>query len=120
MPHDMSRRRFMTAIAATPFLTQYHLLAAPEKRRYKIRDLQCMVLNGPRTYTLVKVTADDGSYGIAEAYGSPTVGTKEEILAMKQLLMGKDPLEIDTLYTHMGEGGKGLSGTRTDGSAHNL
>jgi L-alanine-DL-glutamate epimerase-like enolase superfamily enzyme len=120
MPHDMSRRRFLAAIAAAPFLTHYHLLAAPEKRRYKIRDLQCMVLNGPRTYTLVKVTADDGSYGIAEAYGSPTVSTKEEILALKPLLIGKDPLEIDTLYTHLGEGGKSLSGTRTDGSAHNL
>ena len=78
-----------------------------------------MVLSGPRTYTLVKVMADDGTYGIAEAYGSPTIGTKAEILELKPLLVGKDPLEIDALYTSMGEGGKSLSGTRTDGSAHN-
>ncbi len=120
MPHDMSRRRFLAAASATPFLTAFDLLAASEKRRYKIRDLQCMMLSGPRTYTLVKITADEGSYGIAEAYGSPAVATKEEILALKPLLIGKDPLEIDALYTHMGEGGKSLSGTRTDGSAHNL
>lgn len=120
MPQDMSRRRFLAAASATPFLTAFDLLAASEKRRYKIRDLQCMMLSGPRTYTLVKITADEGSYGIAEAYGSPAVATKEEILALKPLLIGKDPLEIDALYTHMGEGGKSLSGTRTDGSAHNL
>jgi L-alanine-DL-glutamate epimerase-like enolase superfamily enzyme len=120
MPSEISRRRFLTALAVAPFLTRYHVLAAPEKRRYKIRDVQCMAINGARTYTLVKVTADDGTYGIAEAYGSPTVGTKAEILELKPLLVGKDPLEIDTLYTHMGEGGKSLSGTRTDGSAHNL
>lgn len=106
----LSRRRFLAG----------SLSAAPEKRHYKIRDLQCMVLDGARTYTLVKVTADNGTYGIAEAYGSPTIGTKAEILSMKPLLVGKDPLEIDALYTHMGEGGKSLSGTRTDGSAHNL
>ncbi len=98
MPSDFSRRRFL-AVAAIPFLTRYHLIAAPEKRRYKIRDLQCMVLSGPRTYTLVKVSADDGSYGIAEAYGSPTIGTKEEILAMKPLLVGKDQIEVGKLLS---------------------
>ena len=76
MASEISRRRFLTALAVAPFLTRYRVLAAPEKRRYKIRDVQCMVINGARTYTLVKVTADDGTYGIAEAYGSPTVGTR--------------------------------------------
>jgi L-alanine-DL-glutamate epimerase-like enolase superfamily enzyme len=120
MAPDSSRRRFLASLTALPFLTRYHLLAAPEKRRYKIRDVQCLVLNGPRTYTLVKITADDGIFGIAEAYGSPAIGTKEGILELKPWLVGKDPLEIDALYTHMGQGGKSLSGTRTDGSAHNL
>ena len=71
MPSKFSRRRCLTAFS--PLLTRCHLLAESEKRRYKIRDIQCMVLNGARTYTLVKVTADDGTYGIAEACGSPTV-----------------------------------------------
>jgi L-alanine-DL-glutamate epimerase-like enolase superfamily enzyme len=116
----VSRRRFLSSIASVPFLARYHLLAAPEKRRYKIRDVQCMVLTGPRTYVLVKITADDGTYGIAEAYGTPAIGTKEQIFELKPFLAGKDPLEIDALYTSMGEGGKSLSGTRTDGSAHSL
>lgn len=116
----LTRRRFVAALAATPFLSRYHLLAEPEKRRYKIRDIQSMIVSGPRTYTLVKITADNGVYGIAEAYGSPAIGVKEQILDLKPLLVGKDPLEIDTIYTQLGEGGKSLSGTRTDGSAHSL
>ena len=79
------------------------------------------MLQGPgRTYTLVKVTSDAGRAGIAEAYGSPGVGVKEQVLALKPWLVGKDPLEIDKLYTLMGSGSPSLSGTRTDGSAHNL
>jgi L-alanine-DL-glutamate epimerase-like enolase superfamily enzyme len=117
---SLTRRRFVAALAGAPFLTRYRLLAEPEKRRYKIRDIQAMVISGPRTYTLVKITADNGVYGIGEAYGTPAIGVKEQILDLKPSLAGKDPLEIDTLYTHLGEGGKSLSGSRTDGSAHEL
>ncbi|MDE3197958.1 MAG: hypothetical protein KGN84_16540, partial [Acidobacteriota bacterium] len=108
LPAPGASRRTFLKLAAAPLLAG---------RAYKIRDVQCMVLAGPRTYTLVKVTADDGTYGIAEAYGSPAVGTKEQILELKPLLLGKNPLEIDAIYTHLGGGGKSLSGTRTDGSA---
>jgi L-alanine-DL-glutamate epimerase-like enolase superfamily enzyme len=79
-----------------------------------------MIVKGPRTYTYVKVLSDDGLYGIAEAYGSPAVGTKEQIQSLKPLLVGKNPLEIDTIYTLLGEHGESLSGSRTDGSAHSL
>jgi L-alanine-DL-glutamate epimerase-like enolase superfamily enzyme len=116
----LTRRDFIRPAACVPFLAGYRLLAEPEKRRYKIRDVQSMVLSGPRTYTLVRVVADNGVSGIAEAYGSPAIGVKEQILDLKPLLVGKDPLEIDTLYTYLGEGSKSLSGTRTDGSAHSL
>src|SRR4030095_9510107 len=102
-------------------LASFHGLAASERKRVKIRDVQVMLMQGPgRNYTLVKVTSDAGLYGIAEAYGTPGVGGQEQVSARKPWLVGKDPLEIDTLYTHMGEGSPNLSGTRTDGSAHNL
>jgi L-alanine-DL-glutamate epimerase-like enolase superfamily enzyme len=39
---------------------------------------------------------------------------------MKPGLVGKDPLEIDVIYTLLDEHLTDLSGTRTDGSAHNL
>jgi L-alanine-DL-glutamate epimerase-like enolase superfamily enzyme len=116
----ISRRDFLGYTAALPFLFQFHELAAAQRKRPKIRDVQVMMLEGNRTYTLVKITSDDGLFGIAEAYGSPGVGVKEQILSLKPWLVGKDPLEIDTLYTWMGRGTRNLSGTRTDGSAHNL
>lgn len=86
----------------------------------RIRDVRVMVLQGDRTYTLIKIVADNGVYGIGEAYGSPGVGVKEQVLSLRPWLVGKDPLAIDYLYTMMGEGQPNLSGTRTDGSAHML
>jgi len=132
----VSRRQFLYGLGVAPlaaagpvpaaesppgWLSTFHALAAPERKRVKIRDVQVMLMQGPgRHYTLVKVTSDTGLYGIAEAYGSPGVGVKEQVLSLKPWLLGKDPLEIDKLYTTMGEGSTSLSGTRTDGSAHNL
>ena len=118
-------RWFLRGLGAAPFvpafLASFHELAAAERKRVKIRDVQVMVMQGAsRNYTLIKITSDAGLYGIAEAYGTPGVGVKEQVLSLKPWLVGKDPLEIDKLYTQMGEGTRDLSGTRTDGSAHNL
>jgi L-alanine-DL-glutamate epimerase-like enolase superfamily enzyme len=122
--HPLSRRGFLRTAAGaalgTTFLDRYHQLAAAEKNRVKIRDVKVMMMQGGRTYTLVKIIADDGLFGIAEAYGSPGVGVKEQILSLRQFLIGRDPLEIDTIYTLSGQRTPSLSGTRTDGSAHNL
>ncbi|HZT31662.1 MAG TPA: mandelate racemase/muconate lactonizing enzyme family protein [Bryobacteraceae bacterium] len=120
LQHSLSRRGFLGAAVGGGFLSGYHRLAAADKKRLKIRDVQTMVLQGPRTYTLVKVVADDGSYGIGEAYGSPGVGVKEQIHAIGPWLAGKDPLEIDTIYTFLDAQGRDLAGSRTDGSAHSL
>ena len=111
----MNRRDFLhslTAATALSTLSNYELYAAPNKGQAKIVDIQVMMLQGPRTYTLVKVISDQGVYGIGEAYGSPGAGVKEQVFALKPLLIGADPLEIDKLYTMLGR--------RTDGSAHML
>jgi L-alanine-DL-glutamate epimerase-like enolase superfamily enzyme len=123
--YGFSRRQFLWGLGAAPFLPvflpAFHELAAAERKRVKVTDLQVMLLQGPgRNYTLVKITSDAGVYGIGEAYGSPGVGVKEQVLSLKPWLVGKDPLEIDKLYTGMGSGARSLSGSRTDGSAHNL
>jgi len=99
-----TRRQFLGAAAAAP-------LFAAEARKHKIRDVQTMTLQGARTYVLVKIVSDSGVYGIGEAYGSPAIGVKEQVLGLKQWLIGKDPLEIDTLYTTLGEGGTNLAGS---------
>jgi hypothetical protein len=47
---DLSRRRFLGLAATVPFLARYHQLAAAEKKKVRIRDVQVMVLQGGRTY----------------------------------------------------------------------
>ncbi|MFN7918751.1 MAG: mandelate racemase/muconate lactonizing enzyme family protein [Bryobacteraceae bacterium] len=111
LSNPVSRRRFLQGAGAA-WLAGYHKMAAADKGKSKIRDVQTMVFQGERTYTLVKVIADSGLYGIGEAYGSPGAGTKEQIDALKPDLIGKDPLEIDVIYTNFPR--------RTDGSAHML
>src|SRR6516165_8305585 len=111
----ISRRRFLRSLGFAPgaaLLGHYHELAAAERDRTRIRDVRVMMLQGPRTYTLVKVENDAGLFGIGEAYGSPGVGVKEQVLALRPELLGKDPLGIDALITGLG--------TRVDGSAHML
>ena len=118
---NLSRRAFLGRGTAASFLAGYYRLAAAQSRQLKIRDVRTMAVQGPsRTYVLVKVAADDGVYGVAEAYGTPAIGVKEQVLSMRPGLMGKDPLEIDSIYTFLDEHVRDLSGTRTDGSAHNL
>lgn len=108
----MNRRTFLQLPAAASVLSHFEAHAASYKGQAKIADVEVMMLQGPRTYTLVKVTSDQGVYGIGEAYGSPGAGVKEQILALKPEILGADPLEIDKLYTMLGR--------RTDGSAHML
>ena len=75
---SLPRRSFLSA-AAAPFLIGYRQLAAAERKRLKIRDVRTMTLQGPsRTYVLVKVLADDGNYGIAEAYPGNVPGIRRQ------------------------------------------
>ncbi|MDB5455940.1 MAG: mandelate racemase/muconate lactonizing enzyme family protein [Caulobacter sp.] len=97
------------------------LAAAAERVRAKISDVQTMTVQGPgRSYVYVRVLTSDGHSGIAEAYGSPGVAVAEQIMAIRPALIGKDPLEIDRIYTFLGDGASSLAGSRTDGSAHQL
>jgi L-alanine-DL-glutamate epimerase-like enolase superfamily enzyme len=98
------------------------LAEAAESRstRTTIKDVQTMTLGGARTYVLVRIITDDGRYGIGEAYGTPGIGVAEQILSMKPRLVGKNPLEIDKIYTYLDQGAPSLAGPRTDGSAHSL
>ena len=66
------------------FLRPYHAQAETAKGKTKIRDIRTMVVQGPdRNYVFVKVISDAGLYGIGEAYGSPGVGVKEQIHALR-------------------------------------
>src|SRR5450759_4715294 len=100
-----TRRRFLQT-AAVPFLASYRQLAAAEKARMKIRDVQTMTVKGPGTYTYVNVLSDAGLNGIAETCGTPAAGTKEQSESLKPLLVGKNPLESDTIYRLLGGHGE--------------
>src|SRR6266852_988208 len=93
----LSRRSLLHTLAMGA-LAPFKALAAPERGRVKITD--------------IKVLTDSGVYGIGEGYGSPGVGVKEGVFELRPYFIGKDPLEIDALYTGLGQ--------RTDGSAHML
>jgi L-alanine-DL-glutamate epimerase-like enolase superfamily enzyme len=112
---SLSRRRFLGALSAAPAVTSlaaFEALAAPERGRARIADIRAMILQGPRTYTYVKVVTDAGVYGIGEGYGSPGVGVKAGVLELRPYFLGKDPLEIEALYNGLGN--------RMDGSANML
>jgi len=120
---DFSRRGLLTGAAAMLAGSAAFAGISPalaQSIATKIKDVQTMTIVGGRTYVFVKVTTENGHFGIGEAYGSPGVGVAEQIRSLRTYLIGKNPLEIDKLYTFMGSGDAGLSGTRTDGSAHNL
>jgi L-alanine-DL-glutamate epimerase-like enolase superfamily enzyme len=108
---SLSRRRFLRALSVAS-LARFEALAAPERGRARIADIRAMVLQGPRTYTFVKVVTDVGVYGIGEGYGSPGVGVKAGVLELRPYFLGKDPLEIEALYNGLGH--------RVDGSANML
>src|SRR5438552_1445289 len=100
---NFSRRQFLSSLGAAPFvpvfLSSFHELAAAERKRVKIRDVQVMVMQGAsRNYVLIKITSDAGLDGIVEAYGTAEVGVKEQVLAVKPVRVGKDPLERDRRF----------------------
>lgn len=83
MRSGLSRRQFLGMGALLPFL-HFEDLSTAFRKRFAIRDVQVMLLQGSRTYTLVKVTADDRFFGIGEAYGSPGVAsTIREYVALE-------------------------------------
>jgi L-alanine-DL-glutamate epimerase-like enolase superfamily enzyme len=104
---SLGRRHFLGALAAAG-----NALAAPERGRARIADIRTMILQGPRTYTLVKVVTDAGVAGIGEGYGTPGVGIKAGVMELRPYFLGKDPLEIEALYNGLGN--------RIDGSANML
>jgi L-alanine-DL-glutamate epimerase-like enolase superfamily enzyme len=112
-----NRREFLRTalgVAGAGVLSNYYAIASPKLGRNKITDIKVMVMQGPdRNYTLVRVDSDSGHSGIGEAYGSPGAGVKEGILALKPLFVGRDPLDIDVIYSV-------AEPRRTDGSAHML
>ncbi len=90
----MERRNFLQLAG----LATFGRLAEAQRAKVKITDVKCMIVRGTWDWNLVKIETDSGLYGIGEAYWGP--GVKDVILkAMKPLLIGEDPMNVDRLYT---------------------
>ncbi|MCZ6632622.1 MAG: mandelate racemase/muconate lactonizing enzyme family protein [bacterium] len=66
----------------------------------KIVDVKAMTLKGYKDWNYVKVETDEGISGIGEAH--PGEGISDAVVKrLKPLIVGKDPRNVEPLYTHM-------------------
>jgi gluconate/galactonate dehydratase len=120
----LTRRNLLAAgggLAAASFLLERPRVveavrgASTELGKVKIRDVKTASVR--LTYYdahLVKVTTDAGLHGLGEAYRG--AGTLDWIDAMKEQVIGEDPLQVDYLWHKMmqeGSGSDARSGTLT-------
>ena len=101
----MNRRDFLAGTAAAvPFQAAVAQQApAPRyggKPELKISDVQAFVVNAGRNYVYVKVSTDAGIHGWGEAYSAgPDQATLATILDFKSWLVGKDPRNVEYLFS---------------------
>lgn len=76
------------------------ILSESKKNRVRITDVKAMQLKNQAGQSLVKVETDAGIYGIGEAGASGPM-VRAHLRNLAPMLIGKDPLEIDKLYTLM-------------------
>lgn len=65
----------------------------------KITDIRTAVIKGNFPWNLIRVYTDTGVVGLGEAYWGP--GVTDVVESLKRVLYGKDPMEVDKLWTHM-------------------
>ena len=66
----------------------------------KITDVKTTTLKGYKDWNFVKVETDEGVFGIGEAH--PGEGINDVVKKrLKPLIVGKDPLNVEPLYTSM-------------------
>ena len=100
----MQRRTFLkTLCLSVPVLTcmdPFEALAAKEYNKVKITDVKCMrMFPGARVKPWVRIETDAGIIGYGECHHERGgEGAKDVILNhLKQILVGKDPLDIEKL-----------------------
>jgi len=65
----------------------------------KITDIRTATIVGNFSWHLIRIYTDSGLVGLGEAYWGP--GVIDVITRLQTLLVGKDPLEVDKLWTSM-------------------
>ncbi|MBM3745224.1 MAG: mandelate racemase/muconate lactonizing enzyme family protein [Acidobacteria bacterium] len=113
---SLSRRRFFGLAAAAWTLEQSQILRAMPSAesvfgKVKIRDVTTATIQMNYPAHLVKITTDQGPFGIGEAYHGP--GILDNIADLKRHVIGQDPLQVDYLLTRMLEAASGHLGARS-------
>jgi L-alanine-DL-glutamate epimerase-like enolase superfamily enzyme len=111
---DLSRREFFAtaggafaaAMAAVPQVVKALSAAATSLGKVKIRDVKTAQIMARYPFNLVKIETDSGLFGIGEAFARQ--GIMEHIGGMKPLLVGQDPLLVETHWSRMMESGSGI------------
>jgi L-alanine-DL-glutamate epimerase-like enolase superfamily enzyme len=80
--------------------------AASDLGKVKITDIKTAQIMARYVFNLVKVESDSSLFGIGEAFARQ--GIIEHIQAMKPLLVGQDPLLVETHWNRMMEAGSGI------------
>src|SRR5579862_7835700 len=65
----------------------------------KITDIRTALIAGNFPWNLIRIYTDNGLVGLGEAYWGP--GIMDVVEKLKPRLLGKDPMEVDKLWTFM-------------------
>lgn len=109
-----SRRDFLglaagAAVAAldpVPQVVRALPRAATDLGKVKITDIKTAQIQARYVFNLVKIETNSGLFGIGEAFARQ--GIIEHIHAMKPLVIGQDPLLVETHWNRMMEAGSGI------------
>src|SRR5216684_2333471 len=100
---DVSRRKLLRLAIALPgagLFARYRALASPLVNRVKITNVRAMAIRNIAGNCLIRIDTDSGLTGYGEA-GATGPMARARIATMKQLLIGKDPLEIEVHFHNM-------------------
>ena len=65
----------------------------------KIKDIRTAEIQANFSWNLIRVYSDTGLVGLGEAYWGP--GVMDVVAALKTILVGEDPFDVDRLWTKM-------------------
>src|SRR5260370_5708941 len=100
---DVSRRtllRLAIALPAAGLVARYRALASPLVNRVKITNVRAMAIRNIAGNCLIRIDTDSGLTGYGEA-GATGPLAPARIQTMKRLMIGKDPLPIQVLVSHI-------------------
>jgi L-alanine-DL-glutamate epimerase-like enolase superfamily enzyme len=97
---------FAGALAGIPQVVQGLPKAATDLGKVRITDIKTAQVVARYVFNLVKIETDSGLFGIGEAFARQ--GILEHVHAMKPLLVGQDPLLVETHWNRLMEAGSGI------------